>query len=447
VRRFDAYCRQHQLLSQQDHILAAVSGGMDSMTMLYALLGKGYRVSIAHCNFSLRQEESDDDQTLVESYAAQRGIPCYVKKFNTAQYAAANHLSIEMAARTLRYEWFAQVAAAAACTKIAIAHNADDSIETFLLNLTRSTGLQGLTGIAPKRGMLVRPLLFAHRSVIAHYAKEHAIPYREDSTNALPLHRRNQIRLQILPALKAIDPAFPAAMRHSIEYISQAAAICKEQAQIVKNAAVECKDMLINVKLSQIPPQHLLFYLHEILGEYGFAGNAIHKIAQACKGCSGKLFRSRSHELVVDRQRLVVRRSAQSAAPHDAGITEDALGAPIALPPDACIMCEVIEPCQADFSHGEDWAFLDYDMLEFPLTMRHAQAGDSFVPLGMQGVKKISDFYTDLKLNLFQKHARWLLLSGGKVAWIVGLRIDHRYRITAHTRRVLALKIVPLQHS
>ena len=435
LRQFASYNALLCLLNPSDRILAAVSGGVDSMTLLFILLNQNYSTTAAHCNFALRGLESDGDEHLVTAFAQQNGIPCLVKRFDTAVFAEQNRLSIQMAARRLRYEWFAEMAAAQGFTKIAIAHNANDAVETFFVNLVRGAGVQGLTGIAPRQGRVVRPLMFAQRAQILDFARQSSIPFRTDSSNASVKYLRNQIRHLVLPALQGISPPFLDTMQNNLECLSQAAQVCRECADAVKSRVVSRRGDAVCIDAGKIDGRHLLFYLHAILAEYGFSGKTTGKIAAAMRG-SGRVFHSPTHVLACSRGSLVVqaRRRPESRT---ISIAKGDIGVPIALSAAETLMCREILPQDADFAQGRACAFLDCRRLQFPLILRHPREGDFFVPLGMRGRKKLSDFFIDQKFDLFQKRGQWLLCNGGDIAWVVVCRLDDRYKITPDTQKVL----------
>ncbi|GHT66845.1 tRNA(Ile)-lysidine synthase [Bacteroidia bacterium] len=440
--QFNKYNASQQLLLPSDRILVAVSGGVDSMTLLSLLLRAQYQVAVAHCNFSLRGSESDGDEQLVVDFARENQIQCFVKRFDTAAFAEENAFSIQVAARQLRYTWFYELLETQGFTKLSIAHNANDSVETFFINLLRGTGLQGLTGIAARQGKTVRPLLFAQRSQILAYAQSHEIRFREDSSNASTKYTRNAVRHLIVAELQKLNLAFLPTMQDNLERLIQANNICRHCVAEVRNRVVKQENEQIRIVVNEIPKQHLSFYLYELLSKYKFSGKVIKKIINVLQNdVSGKFFYSPTHQLLYDRGDLLLRlRTAENDIRRSININEDEMNIPIALSATQQLTCSVISPQEVDFSQGESCAFLDYEKLQFPITIRHSRKGDYFIPLGMTGKKKLSDFYIDMKLNTFDKPLQWLFCSENNIAWLVNFRLDDRYKITTHTQKVLQVK-------
>jgi tRNA(Ile)-lysidine synthase len=348
-----------------------------------------------------------------------------------------------MAARELRYAWFDELATTHGFTKIAVAHNANDEAETFFVNLIRSTGISGLTGIAPQQGKIVRPLLFATRAQILEYARANDIPFREDSSNASVKYVRNAVRHLVLPQLHNISPAFLATMQHNMERLAQAAAVCADSVADVKARAVSQCGQEIRVDTDKIPVQHILFYLYEILAEYGFAGTQTAKIVGAVKTTSGKHFYSLTHHLLCDRASLILRPCAYDADDRTFAIDCDNIAVSpthITLSENETLACSIIPISEVSFAQGESCTFLDYEKLCFPLSVRRPRKGDAFVPLGMRGRRKLSDFFIDNKLSVYEKRVQWLVCSNSNIVWIVGRRLDDRYKITNATKKVLRIK-------
>jgi tRNA(Ile)-lysidine synthase len=499
LEQFKSYVARHSLLDDADSVLAAVSGGVDSMALLHLLLAAGYSTGVAHCNFRLRGEESDGDERMLRECCHRKNIPFLVARFDTSRYAAQKGISIQMAARELRYAWLESVAAEQGFGKIAVAHNANDEVETFLLNLVRGTGLRGLAGMAAKRGKIVRPLLFASRTNILQYAQEHGLSFREDSSNRQLKYARNRIRMEVIPELAKINPAFLATMQGNMERLGAAQRLVAEMADGLRKKACTAVGSELHIKISALPDDNLPFWLFELLYEFGFSGATVGDVAEALRGISGKIFYSPTHRLLKNRTTLIVlprereapaaqtgsaqpngmrREVAQLQAPRvkapqvkDARV-EDAqqqaprvkdapvqaprvqeLLIPAALIQDAVKGCKVELGCaelsftmlgsqNVQLNQGSSVALLDYDALQFPLKLRLWQPGDRFVPLGMKGGKKLSDFFTDAKLSLFEKQEQLLLCSAnGDVAWVVGRRMDNRYRVAEKTARILRAKI------
>jgi tRNA(Ile)-lysidine synthase len=455
LQQFKSYVTGNNLLDASGSVLAAVSGGVDSMAMLHLLLAAGYRAGVAHCNFRLRGEESDGDERMVRECCDTAKIPFFAAHFDTGKYAAQKGISTQMAARELRYAWLESVAAAHKFSKIAVAHNANDEVETFFLNLVRGTGLRGLSGMAAARGKVVRPLLFASRADILQYVREHGIRFREDSSNRQVKYARNRIRIEVIPELAKLNPALLATMQGNMERLGAAQQLVEAMVNDLRRKACTAEGDTLRIKISALPEDRLRFWLFELLYEYGFSGATAGDIAEALSGIAGKTFYSPTHKLLKDRNSLIVAPREKKAAAAKAGCAAPDNGErrEVALAKDALNTCklrlgntalsfEVIGNQNVQLNQGSSVALFDYDALQFPLKLRPWQAGDRFVPLGMSGEKKLSDFFTDSKLSLFEKQEQLLLCSAnGDVAWVVGRRMDNRYRVVEKTARILMAKI------
>lgn len=435
--KFCEYVANRRLLGESDRVLVAVSGGIDSMTLLdlmrRSLVG---RIGAAHCNFGLRGEESDGDQRLVEAYCRDHGIPLHVERFETEAEARASGESIQMAARRLRYEWFESLCERFGYDRVAIAHHADDSAETFFINLLRGTGLRGLTGIGDRRGRIVRPLLFARRDDIAAYAASVGVPYREDSTNATLKYLRNRLRHDILPRLEsASGNRFSRTMEENIVRL--------QQTQRFVDLYVDRLRARAFVRPEEIDPAALdaecrAFELYELLRPYGFASETVADLAElleedGSRGAvtlSGKRFESLRWEAVVDRGRILL--TERRVEPfRDERLAED----------DPRI--EWLSPSDLPDSLAapSNVAYLTADALKFPLLLRRWREGDWFIPLGMVGQKKVSDFLVDAKVSVPDKARQGVLVSGETIVWLVGRRIDDRYKVRQDARRVVRITL------
>lgn len=434
---FEKYIEENELFSHDDKILLTVSGGVDSMVMMSLTAAAGYRFGVAHCNFQLRGAESDEDEVLVEREANRYGAEFYNKRFDTVGEMERTGESMEMAARRLRYAWFKELCEQHGYTAIAIAHHSNDSIETFFINMLRGTGLRGLTGITTQVGRVVRPMMFATRKDIHDYAVAHHIPFREDSSNRSTKYLRNKVRIGLVPMLKEINPQFTTIMRRNIARLSQAQDFITSAINIVKGEALEHSGDIHTLRVGQIRPTLPRNYvIYEILSsEYGFKGDVVDALCHALdNGATGRRFYSREWVAVVDRGDVVV-----------APILEDD-------------SCETIverntvrsyaggsvlyyEYCNIDFiddlDQGENVALLDADKLKFPLRVRRWQEGDWFIPFGMSGRKKLSDYLIDKKVSMAEKSRQFVLLSGDDIVWVIGRRLDDRFAITRKTENVL----------
>lgn len=436
---FQKYIAGNDLATADDRILLTVSGGVDSMVMLSLFLRSGYRVGVAHCNFQLRGAESDEDEVLVENEARRCGVKFYNRRFETAAEMERTGESMEMAARRLRYAWFDELSRSEGYDSVAIAHHADDSIETFFINLLRGTGLRGLTGISIQLGRVIRPLMFASRKDILEYAVANRIPFREDSSNRSTKYLRNKIRLGLIPRIREINPKFTDLMRRNIGRLTDAQLFINHGIERIRSEAVTTDSGIDTIRLDRIDPAFPRgFVIYELLSSaYGFKGDVIDALCHALEhDATGRRFYSRDRMATVDRGTIVV---APIAAGDDCRTTVER-GAARSYCGNAALYYEY---CDIDaiknFGVPEHIAQVDADLLQFPLTLRRWQEGDSFVPFGMTGRKKVSDFLVDAKVSLPEKQRQFVLLSGGEIVWLVGRRIDDRFRLTPRTENVLRI--------
>ncbi len=439
LEHFEQYNKRHNLFTAQDKILLTVSGGVDSMVMLSLFVEGGYNVGVAHCNFSLRGAESDEDEATVAREAAKYGIPLYCKRFDTEAELERSGESMEMVARRLRYEWFETLCEQEGYTTIAVAHHTDDSIETFFINLLRGTGLRGLTGITRQRGNIVRPLLFAERKEILEYAVAKKIPFREDSSNRSKKYLRNKIRLGLIPMIREINNRFTSIMRGNIYRLTDSQRFIEVTMKRIKADAIEKSSECYRIHIDRIDKEYPLeFVIYECLNsEFGFKGDTVDDLYKSLKaGLTGKRFYSQRHVACIDRGDIVV-----------APIEEDDNCQTLVNRNQLRSYCgnSVLYYEHTDIDNISDYnapaeiAYLDEDKLEFPLTLRRWQEGDTFIPFGMCGRKKVSDYLIDRKVSLVEKSRQFVLISGGEIVWLVGRRIDDRFAITSRTENVLKI--------
>jgi tRNA(Ile)-lysidine synthase len=432
------FINENNLCTKSNKILLGVSGGIDSICMFHLFRQLEFKISIAHCNFQLRGEESNKDEIFVKQLANNYNIPFYSTKFDTTRVAQENGISIQMAARDLRYEWFSELLNTYEYDYIAIAHNKDDVIETFLINLSRGSGIKGLSGIKSKYSNVIRPLLFASRKNIEQYIIENNFDYREDSSNSSTKYSRNLIRHEIIPAFEKINPSFRETMIQNIERLNQTEKIynssisnnLKDVTKLTNNG------LIINIsKLKQLQP--IKTYLHELLYQFGFTKTQTQDISNSLDGISGKKFLTETHRLIKDRNELIIEEiKANSSTKYYINSITNKLNYPIKID-----LSSIIIDSSFSISIDPDIALFDIDLIEFPLTLRKWKKGDYFSPLGMTNLKKVSDFFIDNKLSISEKENTWILESVGKIIWIVGKRIDNRYKITSKTKEVLKLTI------
>ena len=438
-QQFLDYIETNQLFSNDDRILVGVSGGVDSMVMAHLFLKAGFTFAIAHCNFGLRDEESENDQEFVQSFASENNFAFHTKKFDTEKFASENKLSVQMAARRLRYRWFDQLKKRYNYDVIAMGHNKDDLVETFFINIARGTGLKGITGIKPRNRDIVRPLLFATREEILKYSAENDIPYREDSSNRTVKYSRNKIRHHIIPEFQRLNPRFLETVRENTERFQDAYTIYLKAVEEKKAELTfeEGSELYIDIyKLNELQEKNT--YLFEILKPFGFTKEVIHEIVDHLEAEPGKEFFSATHKLVKDRDYLIVAPVEEETTSRfyiDEWIHR--IDKPISLEFD------LIEDNQ-DYRIPRDSnkAAIDYDKIQFPLMLRKWQQGDYFKPFGFAHYKKLKDFFVDRKYSILDKERTWILASGEKIIWIVGDRLDDRFRVDNHTRRILEITYI-----
>lgn len=421
-------------------MLVAVSGGPDSVVLLDALHREGFFVVIAHCNFHLRGEASNEDAEFVKSLSNKYQVPYCQVDFDTEREAEERGVSIEMAARDLRYGWFEQVAEEWQCERIAVAHNADDVVETFFLNLTRGTGLQGLSGMAELRGRIVRPLLKVSRRQIMEYIAENQLEYRIDATNLETIYTRNKIRHKIVPQFEEINPSFLDTMGNNMRFIASAQNIVEVYASEAYKRVVSNEGGRVIFDLNVLKEYEgvdtLLFIW---LSKYGFGSDVVMQLCRSLDDIAGKQFYSATHRIVVGRNRL-------ECMACDSLEVDDNIQ--LIVNENDCVISEplkmsvrVIDKLEFEVIKSANVACLDADKLRYPLTLRRWQKGDWFIPFGMKGRKKLSDFFADKKLSLIDKEQVWLLVSGEDIVWVVGYRVDARYAVTDDTKKVKVFEI------
>ncbi len=436
---FNAYIEQNELVTREDKILLTVSGGVDSMVLLDLFAKSSYNIGVAHCNFKLRGEESDEDEVVVEERAKEYGVEHFNRCFETTAEMERTGESMEMAARRLRYDWFFELCRDHGYTKIAIAHHADDSIETFFINLFRGTGLRGLTGIKKQRDNIIRPLNFATRKEILEYASTHHIPYREDSSNRSTKYLRNKIRLGLVPRAREINGKFTQLMQKNISRLDDAQSFINRCIdRISEEVMSECEGIhtLHIDRISEMGP--LQFVVYELLNSrFGFKGDIIDSLLSSLlKGNCGGRFYSRDFVAYIDRGNILI----SAIESEDSCEVEVAQGATRAYCGNSLLLIETLAIDLVDqFKLGKNIALLDADKLQYPLTLRRWRDGDTMIPLGMSGHKKVSDLLIDEKVSMPEKERQFLLLSGEDIVWVIGRRIDERFKITDESENILKI--------
>jgi len=440
LQDFKAYIKAESLFTQSDRILLAVSGGVDSIAMVRLFKDAGFEFGIAHSNFGLRGEESDGDETFVKELAAHIGVAFHVKHFDTKQFAAGQKISIQMAARDLRYEWFNEILTKNGYSYIATAHHLDDQSETFFINILRGAGISGMHGILPKQGKVIRPLMFTTRERISSFALGLGLAWREDRSNKSRKYLRNKLRLDVLSELYKINPQFSHKLNESISHLRDVESIYNSHiagitADLVQHTP---EGILISIDwVYEYEPHDT--YLYELLKPFGFTFAVVKEIVHSLDTFSGKIFYSPTHRLLRDRENFIIQPlselNAESSISETYTLNRDTvqIASPVAL--------EIYETIEIDgLPIGKaSIACIDADKLVFPLQLRKWEKGDWFMPLGLKGKKKLSDFFTDQKLSLAEKEKIWLLVSGKDIVWVIGKRIDNRFRITPKTKNAFVI--------
>ncbi len=431
------FIKQNFLLAPGQSTILAVSGGIDSIVMAHLFHQVNLPFEVAHCNFSLRGKASDQDETLVRELALKLDKPIHVKSFDTEGFATNHNLSIQMAARELRYTWFKELASTDQNRKIATAHHQGDVVETMLFNLSKGTGIAGLHGIPVKRDYLIRPMLFATRAAIEQYARDHAIIWREDESNDSIKYARNLIRHKVVPVLNNINPSLEKSFYKSSRRIQQSEEFLMHAIKIVKPTLVSTKNnhvFITRAALKELPGAESVLF--ELIREYGFSYDQSQGILTAGRASIGSLFYSSTHVLNVDREFLVISPREQNAVNIQIQQAVDKIEVE-----NMRLTLESIARSTVSIESSPKIAYLDQDKLIFPLTLRTWQQGDYFYPLGLGGKKKLSDFMIDSKIALNLKRTVLVLVSGNDIVWVVGHRLDDRYKIEIKTKQVLKLMI------
>jgi tRNA(Ile)-lysidine synthase len=442
VKQFARFIEQNTLFTPNSKILAGVSGGMDSVLMTHLLKAAGFNFGIAHCNFQLRGDEALRDQEFCNSLANQLRVPFHTINFDTRNYAADNKVSIQMAARELRYQWFDAVCQQSDFQLVALAHHQNDTIETILLNLTRGTGIAGLHGILPKNGRLVRPMLFLNRDEIATIVADNNLTYVEDSSNVSTKYARNKIRLEVIPKLKELNPSLEKTFENNLKHFRDLEILLENQVDGLRKTLIKHGPdgmYLLLDEVKQLNPVRLLLF--KLLQEYGFNETSVDDLVSVLDKHSGRVFESDRFILILDRDRLMLQKKTSgelevvliAEKTHEVYYGNYKLN----LLHDDSPLIVKDNPMAVS---------IDSALLIFPLTLRAWREGDYFYPLGMKGRKKLSDFFIGQKIALHQKNEIPLLVNGnGDVMWAGGYRPDERYKVNNNTKKVTIFELYKLR--
>lgn len=435
ISKVKKYIQDNTLLTDKAKVIIGVSGGADSIALLNILHHLGYECIVAHCNFHLRGQESYRDEYFVEKVATKYKFKYASANFDTKKYIKEESISLEMAARELRYAWFEKIRKEYKAEKIAVAHHQDDSVETVLINLIRGTGIRGLKGIAPINGKVIRPLLCIFREDILEYLRINNMDFVEDSTNKEDIYTRNKIRLNVIPLLKTINPSVVQAIQKTSENLYHTENIFNSYVEKVRRKILSDNKIDINILLKEKEPKTILF---EILFPYGFNASTVDNIFDSINGQPGKVFYSESYQLIKDREVFILELmnkepdSIYTLFEHETNVTE-----PINM-----TLETFRKTASFQLEHNPNVIYLDKGKLIYPLIIRKWKHGDKFIPFGMKGHKKVSDYFTDRKFSLIDKNNTWILCSGDDIAWIIGERIDDRYKISNKTIEILKVTLI-----
>jgi tRNA(Ile)-lysidine synthase len=439
-KKLENFIEKHKLFASTDKIIVACSGGCDSVLLSILLHQIKYKIVLAHCNFQLRGDEANADEEFVKQLAKQLNIEFYSTKFDTEKYATEHKLSTQQAARNLRYDWFENLRNELQFDKIATAHHLNDSIETTLINLIRGTGIAGLTGISAKNKNIVRPILFATRNELEVYAAENNIQFRTDSSNLNDDYTRNKIRHQIIPILQTINPSFETTMQKNIERFTATENIFNASIQKKLGSTItqNKNEWLINLKLIH---HHFAYstLLFELLKPFGFNASQADSIVELKELKSGNEYFSEKFRMVLHQSQLII---TEKKTENTSVIIVDENETNINLPNINILIEKLNWSTENKIEVDKNIGLIDSKKITYPIVLRHWKQGDYFYPIGMnKKKKKLSDYFTQQKLNTIQKEKTWLLCSGDYIVWVVGMRLDERFRVTEQTKQVLKLEI------
>lgn len=439
LETFLRFFKQRQLSLGQQKFLLAVSGGLDSVVLCELSRQAGMHVAIAHCNFNLRGEESARDEAFVRSLAVKYNVEIFVAQLETAKYAAEQKLSIQEAARNLRYQWFEELRKANGFSHVLLAHHADDTIETLLFHFFRGTGIDGLTGIPQQNGRILRPMLHLRRSEIEAFAKANSLQWVEDSSNAESKYSRNFLRNEIIPQLKTVFPQVENALLRNIERLQGVQKIYAESIQAVKKKVCDSKGEEVH-----IPVLKLLRYKHtslpyEIIKDFGFGEGAVGELWKLAEAESGRYIGNGQYRIIRHRRWFIIAPVAATATTFVLEKDDDFLQFG-----ESSLRLQRFKKDKLPLDSSSTTAQLDAAEIHYPLVLRKWKAGDYFYPLGMQKKKKLARFFIDQKLSKTEKEKVWVLESHKRIVWVVGLRIDDRFKLTEKTTDVLRVTLSTL---
>lgn len=413
-------------------LLLAISGGVDSVVLAHLCVESGLDIALAHCNFNLRGAESDGDERFVRDLAKKLDVTVYVEHFDTRSYLGKDNASLQMVARKLRYDWFGKLAETLKFDYVLTAHQADDSLETFLINLSRGTGLEGLTGIPEVNGIYIRPLLFFSREIILNFAGQHKINWRDDSSNSETKYLRNKLRLKVIPELKELNPNFLDNFQNTVHHLQGSSQILKQHIAEIKRSVFTFQGEELKILVSDLVKlQPRKDYLFELFKEFGFT--EWNDVEQLLFAMSGKQVVSQTHRMLKNREELIITpiKPIEMVGFYEWDFKQNTVLNHCFL---RCYDVEKIEEVTSGI------AYLDKDLLKNKLIVRKWQKGDYFYPIGMENKKKLSKFFKDEKLSVIDKENVWLLCSGEDIVWVINHRIDNRFKVTSNTKNILKIE-------
>lgn len=430
LTQFIAHIKTGFPFLKEKRLLLACSGGLDSVVLAHLCVKLGLNVSLVHCNFNLRGQESDKDELFVRELANQLKTAILVKSFNTKEYVQSHKGSVQMAARELRYQWFNEIMDAKGFDYVLTAHHADDSLETFLINLSRGTGIDGLSGIPTQNGRVFRPLLNFSRNDILEYAKAEHIKWREDSSNSESKYLRNKIRHEIVPKVKELHPTFLENFKKTQDYLLQTNVLVQNHIDGLKDRLFEKEEGHHKINIESLAQLHPIEpYLYQLFHEFGFT--EWDDVKGLLTATSGKEVTSKRYRLLKDREHLLLFKKENK---NDVIflISEDdiQINTPIQLKIEGAKMFE---------NTLQNIVFLDKEKLNYPLVLRNWEKGDYFYPFGMKGKKKLSKFFKDEKMDVLTKEKQWLLCSENAIVWVIGRRLDERFKVDESTKSILKI--------
>lgn len=437
LTEFQNHIKDNQLFQPTDKILLAVSGGKDSIAMLHLFVAAKFNIGVAHCNFQLRDKAADEDELFVQQTCQQLNIPFHSIRFDTAEYAEKHKISTQMAARELRYNWFEEIKTTHHYHFIATAHHQNDVAETMLINLTKGSGLSGLHGIKAKNNNVIRPLLCFTSDEIQQYIKNNNIVFREDQSNASVKYVRNKIRHEVLPKLAEINPNIIDTLNETAKHLLATENILDQKIEEEKKHCFTTENEVVKINIKQLRElSPLTTYLYYFLSPYHFNFDDCEQIALSLNGNSGKQFFSTTHQLIKDRDFLLLTpKTEKQPEPIIIHTINDFSKSPIN------IKLELIENKNITFKTAKNIAYLNADKIDFPLRFRKWKEGDNFTPFGMKGKKKLSDYFIDEKFSLPEKEATWLLTDkNDNIIWVVNFRTDNDFKVNSTTKTILLLE-------